>query len=290
MNRRQFLAAGSTVAAAGLAGCTDLLGDDDAGELGDVSAWLPDPRQVDSDLDHYQFSASSPAALTDAIDDLFLESFARPEPQFGAVTSADVDTMIEVETDTGQAFDVYLGSFDDEWAETNLEGADYERVRSVDELTIYDRDDVEAVGISSDVAIETTDGSADPDAAQLVELVLDTESGEVTQYTEALSDMEALMDTLPSGHEVEGETFPRVEDNAPEAGLFEQQVGRGRSETLDGRETDETEVLVFLDEGDIVERDIEQYIEESGEFADFLSRPDYEIDGRTVTISGRTPL
>lgn len=286
MNRRQFLLAGSTVATAGLAGCTDILGGDDAGSLGDVSAWLPDPRQVDSNLDHYQFSATSPAALVDAIDDRALEFEFRPNPQFGAVTSTDVDTQIEVDTGTGQSFTVYLGSFDDEWAETNLEGVGYDRVRSIDDLTIYDRNDGDAVAVSSEIAIEAGDSSTDPDAAQLAELILDTEGGEVTRYTDALSDMEVLMDTLPGGHIVEGESFDRVESNAPDSGVFERQVAEGESTTINGREVEETEVLVFLDEGDVVERDIEEYIEESGQFSDYLSRPDYEIDGRSVTITG----
>lgn len=290
MNRRQFLTVGSTVATAGLAGCTDILGGDDGAGLDDVGAWLPDPVAIDSGLDHYAFEARSPAAQAEAVDDLFVESSFRPDPEFGSVTVTDVESTISVSNaSTAQSqysFDLYFGSFDADWAETNLQNNGYNRVGSNDDLTIYDRNDTAAIAVSSDTAIEVTHQGSNPDAARLIDTLIDTEAGEVDRYTDAYSDMEVLLDSLPSGHNVEGEAFSEVSENAPEVGLFEGQVAGGTSETIDGRQVDVTEVLVFLDDRDVVERRIEEYIDESGEFRDFLSRPDYEIDGRSVTISG----
>ena len=295
MNRRQFLLAGSSAAAtAGLAGCTDFIGGD-GGDISDVGTWLPDPRDIDSDLDHYSFEARSPAAQAEAVDDLVLETTFRPSLDFGSVSVTDVDNTVSASMSTGSAnysFDLYFGSFDADWIETNVRNGGYGRDRSEGDLTIYeDGDDVRshAIAVSGDTVIEASHDGEDADATRLVTTLLDTEAGEVSRYTDALSDMSDLLDRLPGGHQVTGETFERTENNDPEFGEFRNQVASGRSETITGREIDRSEVLVFLDEADVVERDIDRYIEESGQFADFLGQPSYEIAGRTVTISGTTP-
>ena len=255
---------------------------------GDIGMWLPDPRQVDPDLDHYMFESFSPAVQAPAEYDRVSDPEDGLDPRFDSISIGDTETVISV-TKGNYSFDLYFGSFDVSRIEDELENTEYDPVRSTNELAIYTRENTEAVGVSSEVFIETIDDSDDPNAGGLVELLFDTENGEVTRYTEALSDMQVLMNTLPSGHIVEGETFARVENNAPSSGVFERQVAEGRVESFDRRVVDRTEVLVFLGEGDIVARDIEEYIEESGQFSEFLSRPNYEIDGRTVTITGQEP-
>jgi hypothetical protein len=48
--------------------------------------------------------------------------------------------------------------------------------------------------------------------------------------------------------------------------------------------------FVFLGERDVREREIETYIDESGEFNNFQQRPEFEVDGRTVEITGSGTL
>jgi len=123
-----------------------------------------------------------------------------------------------------------------------------------------------------------------------METVIDASQGNVTRYPDADRDMSVLADALPSGHDLSANIRNEArEQSTPESGIFGGQVGTGSASTIDGRDQKDTEVLVFVEESDIVEREIETYINESGQFSNYESRPEFSIDGRTVTIEGSRP-
>lgn len=88
--------------------------------FGGAETWLPDPGAIDSSLDHYTFSARSPATRAEAAAGANPDREYRPSPAFGSVTTSDVDTVISASSlnNENYSFDIHLGSFDDEWIET----------------------------------------------------------------------------------------------------------------------------------------------------------------------------
>lgn len=309
MQRRQFIKGGGGLLAAGtagLAGCTDILGGDDGtqtGSVSDITSWLPAPREISTDLENYGFDASAPAALASVYDDPRWESQVAPNPQFGSPKADDVDYSISASTSTVEEqydFQVYSGSFDGEWIGTTIRTNDnWRRERAFEDYTIFGRqnnDDINStvVAVSDSGMLEVThvDQSGDPsaNAARFAELLVDTNGGNLPRYTEQNEGFQAVADGLPDGHQLNGRTFEETPETNAETGQFRGQIGQGRSRTLSGDTVEITNVLVFFNENDIRERDIEIYVEESGQFSNYLGRPDININGNTVTISGETRL
>lgn len=284
---------GGAVAAVGmmgLSGCSGILGGDGANtaQIGDVESWLVAPSVISSEQDHYSFDARSPSALASTVSEPLLERNWGEDLPFGSATASDVDYRINASPGPN-SFTVYVGSFDADWIQTKVRNSEFERVRSIDDVTVYERSqDRRGIAVSSDVIIGTSVEGADAEASRIVENLIDSDNGDVTRYSDADSDMQELIDTLPDGHGFSGRTFERREQNDPENGILERQVAEGRTWELDGEVTNVTTVLVFLSEADVVERDIQAYIEESNVLPNYTSRPSYDIDGRTVTIEGTT--
>ncbi|MEF8825865.1 MAG: hypothetical protein V5A27_05930 [Halapricum sp.] len=282
--------AAAAVGMTGLAGCSDILGSDgdNTAQIGDVESWLVAPSVVSSELDHYSFDARSPSALASTVSEPLLERNWGEDLPFGSATARDIDFRINASPGRS-SFTVYVGSFDADWIQTQVRNSEFERVRSIDDVTVYERsENRRGIAVSSDVIIETNVEGFDTEASRIAGNLIDSENGDVTRYTDADSDMQQLIDTLPGGHGFSGRTFERREQNNPESGILERQVAEGRTWELDGEVTNVTIALVFLSEADVVERDIQAYIEESNALPNYTSRPSYDIDGRTVTIEGNT--
>lgn len=308
MERRQFIkgsGAALTVGMAGLAGCsTGILGGG-GGSFGDVTAWLPAPAEFDSDLDHYQFTARSPSQVADVSDDTTWDITVAPNADFGNPPADDVDYVIGANpsTDETRQFTVYVGDFDAEWISTKLESRNFDQDRGLDEFDVYvqptdgsvpqqTQSDVPGrVGyaVNDSTVIRTVHRSPEDesDPIGVAQTIADANAGDAPTYAEN-QDMGALGDTISIGQYVTAQTFEPVEESLPQAGQFEDLVGRGETHTVQGAETDISEVLVFLSESAVIEREIESYIDESGQFNSYHSRPEYSIDGRTVSITGTT--
>lgn len=320
MERRQFLKRSSALFVAGGAGLSGCLSDDnesdEASTVGTdrLETWLPAPRMVDSDLDHYGFNAVAPAALSETANASTFGSFDQDtnprddsdaDVNVGTFPASDIDLTFNlsanVEDDTGTvteqySFRGYFGSFEPDWLETKLQNNNYDRLRGVDDFTLYDDEDNTAgsrvTAISAEVlfagAQQVTDPNSDADAVPLVETVIETGQGDTEGYVDELDDMSKLMSGLPAGHQFSGRTFERGTETNPADKEFENFVAEGETRRIVGSATEVTKVLVFLSGSDVFERDIEQYIEDSDDFVDFSERPEHEIDGRVVTIEGRS--
>lgn len=291
MDRRQFLTTGLAVGgSATVAGCLDdVLGED--GDLGsrsssfaDVGNWLPEPKRImASNAEGYSVEARSPARLLEVLGDLAVVGGFEPTVPFASPNGRKLPTSIEGSVTDG-SFEVHVGEFNPEWTNEQLAATDdWQAERLRDGHGSYVHDNNRAAIVFSDGVYIRTQGA---DALGLAEEILDAESGDVTRYDEADDAMAEIENTLPFGHELSTETFAPRDNSFPESGAFENTIGYGVNETIHDDGTDETEVHVFLDEVDIREREIDEYIEESGEFSHYRDRPTVTIDGRVVIIEG----
>ncbi|MFB6227061.1 MAG: twin-arginine translocation signal domain-containing protein [Halobacteriales archaeon] len=314
MKRRRFLKGSSALfvaGATGLSGCAGL-GDESDGTstvgTDRLEGWLPAPRALDSDLDHYQFNAVAPAALSKAVNtDVFGRFDQDTTPQnetsadvnVGTFPASAIDLTFSTSASTGAetySFRGYFGSFESDWLKTKILNNGYDRISAEGDFTLYNDEDNTAgsrvTAISKKVLIagakQVTDPGSNADAVPLVETIIETGQGRTEGYADQLEDMSALMSGLPGGHQFSGSTFDRVTETNPENKQFENFVGEGETRRVVGSATKVTKVLVFLSAADVFERDIEQYIESSGDFADFSKKPEYKVDGRVVTVEGRS--
>lgn len=284
---------------AGLAGCAGFLGDGSGGggDFGEVTTWLPAPRTFNTELSHYGFTARAPSATAEVSDDLFWTANSSPNVDIAALTADDVEYVVEANAAAGgqeHQFSVYSGEFDADWISTNVEAQGFQRVRDVEDVTIYEQGGTgggnsRAVGISEGTLIDARHAGQDADAALFVETLLDANQEVIERYTDANPDMNEAVGAVSDAHRMQAETFPRTDETVAQAGQFRNQVASARAQLVEGDTTSVTEVLVFLDSADVIDRDIEVYIDESGQFSNFVSRPEYSTDGRVVTIEGQTP-
>lgn len=283
----------------GVSGCGGILGGgggSNTGSFDDVIAWVPDPGLFDPDL-RYGFNARSPSRIADVSDETLWDTSLSQSTQFGTLAAEDVEYVIQADAsmDDVRSFTTYVGDFDAEWTGTKLRQQGLTRDGTYQDYTLYSAG-TRAFAIDGSTVVsaqhEPADSDDDPEPRRLVEDLIDTNEGNVDSYADANEDMSALADTLSDGHTIQAETFERIEGDAvsPVSGNFENLVGQGQSTTIDGTEADLSMAFVFLGERDVREREIETYIDESGEFNDLQQRPEYSIDGRTVEITGSGTL
>jgi hypothetical protein len=316
MERRRVLKGGAMLLAAGAGGLSGCVGLGDSSEEAStvgtdrLETWLPDPRALDSNLDHYQFDATAPAALSEATNleafgsfdqNTTPESDASADVNVGTLQSSDVDLTFSASANPADdadsyGFRAYFGSFDGGWLETKLRNNDYDQVGGEGDFTLYEDGDNAAgsrvTAVSDDILLagaQQASDDSDTDAVQVIETLIETGNGDVDGYVDQIEDMSELLSALPAGHDFSGGTNERGEETVPAEGRFENLVAEGVSRRIDGSETEVTRALVFLDEVDVVDRDIEAYIEKSDDFTDFSVRPEFDTDnGRVVTIEGRS--
>jgi hypothetical protein len=119
-----------------------------------------------------------------------------------------------------------------------------------------------------------------------VRYLVDAKNEEERRYHEIDPDFEELTDELPSGDYLAATTFERRQETVIEHGRFRNQVGLGLTSTLEEGESDLELLLIFLDERDVIDRDIEDWTREDDYFTLWRDQ-EIETDGRIVTITGK---
>jgi hypothetical protein len=308
VQRRQFVKTGGALLTAGmvgLSGCGGVFGggdDTSTGSFGDVTDWTPAPALLGSDLT-YRFNASSPSQLAGVSDNPTWQSAFAQQTAFGRLPAEDVEYTVRAgvpeRLPEGRSFRVYVGDFDSAWIGTKLQRTENDSVTfdpdtPIDEYDVYTAE-TRAFAVSGDAIVDARHGSPpgdeDPDPADFAETIIDTNTGDADSYA-AGEDMGMLADAVPDGHVFQAETFEQIgsEDAVPETGDFENLVGEAQSLTVQGSMADISRLLVFFAERAVDEDAIETYIEESSEFNAYQERPEYEVTGRTVEITGTSNL
>lgn len=294
MKRRQVLMGGAAIGIASLAGCSDVLGGGGStGNLGNVAQWLPEPADITDDQDHYGISARSPSRLANLFDNPVLRSEFAPSLDYANPRATDVEYTVSASAG-GRNFDVNVGQFNVDWVEHQMDTAeDLDRDSDIGDFAVFLRENnngvSDAYAISNRAYIHTSDtgGFDEPaDALDVLTTVIETREGDIGRYHEQNQDMEILVDDLSFGHMLNARTMDATDQSEPEIGEFENVVARGSTRIIQGETTDTEEIIVFENERDISEREIETYIEESSSFDGYRQRPGYDIADRSVIIEG----
>lgn len=314
MKRRQLLKTGAGVGTLGLAGCLGVFGGGAGGteSFDTMLSWVPEPSAFDSTLDSYSsLGGDTPAGLASQIDDPVFRGGAQPSLEFANPNATDVDYALETSASGSGGYSVevgvYVGEFNPDWVEQNLQNTQndnfdtsYQSEGEYEGFTVYAGEgsgggfgsQTSYAFSSSGYVTATVSDSGDPNAVAAIETVIDASEGTVSRYQESNQTMSLLAGTLPSAHQ-----FSRVsvneeppEQSNPQNGQLAGRVGGARAVTLSGTDLDTTDVLVFASESDVVEQEINEYVDESGTFSGFYGRPSVSVSGRTVSIDGTQPL
>jgi hypothetical protein len=320
MKRRQALKAGAGIGILALAGCSGIGGGGGGTEsFGNIAEWAPAPGEFDSDLESYGVAASSPAGIASQINDQVFQVSAAPSLRFASPKATDVDFSLAGEgsgpPEDGQYginFTVHVGDFNPDWIDQNLQNTqsddggtspseEFQSEGQYQEFTLYANENPDGFNQSQTAygfndsgyiraEVSEQGDNADPDAVAAVETLIDASEDTASRYFDSDQDMSVLNDSLPSGHGFKTNFIEEPPDETdPAQGNFEDLVAEGEVQTVSGNETDITEVLVFRSESGVSERDINEYVDESGEFSGYASRPAVTIDGRTAVIEGTQP-
>lgn len=295
MKRRQVLTSGAALGVAGLAGCSDILsGESATGDTTNVAKWLPEPADLVDDQDHYEVTARSPKRLANLVDNPLFRSEFAPDLEYANPRATDVTYTVSAGAG-GRNFDVYAGKFNEGWVLDRMDIAEnLDRDSDVEDFAVFVRETnngiSDAYAISSQAYIHTSDSAPgfdqNPDALDVLTTVIDARVGNIGRYHEENQDMGRLVDELSFGHNLTARTMESTGESSPQFGQFENVVARGSTNIVRGETTDTQEIIVFEAERDIREREMVEYIEESGSFDQYRERPSYDIANRAVVIEG----
>ena len=125
------------------------------------------------------------------------------------------------------------------------------------------------------------------DLVDTVETVLGAQGGDTESYESANENVGPLVDALGGGVFVFGETYEEVEEDSPENGIIEHAVASGLAFSIGDGEFNVTGAVVFEDESDVDDGDLEDWADEgtvlaNGEIDDVST----STNGRVATFSG----
>lgn len=228
ISRRYLLQVAGAVAATGLAGCTGVpLGDSGSSGSGGLlsggsslnyTQWMYEPGEV-RDTDHYRFVYLEPITI-DENEEEFQESifsrFESLESQF-SITDIDFD-----EVDSLLRFgsgSILKASFDRKDVVEELEDADFDDDDEINGYaTYYDDNDDRGVAINNNNnnnnTILVARRSGNEDAQDIIELLIETKSGEEPRYADSSDAFSTLSQQLGQTTFVIGSTHEPTEDAA----------------------------------------------------------------------------
>jgi len=302
-SRRSVLQWGSIIAGSSLAGCIGEvpLADDDssteddgfggavplAGDGSSPSAyrsWVIDPALFNQE--QHTVAVTTPPTVADYADNIrqadwenYL-NFAVNRFEFTRFRPDSLDRVIVV----FPHYSVALGDFDVEQIGSDLRQNDYSLMQEDERYDIYMRNDERrAVGLSGDQLIFVHPLASNP--GQIVRFIIDANAGEEQRYHDVNPGFETLTEAMPGGDIVFGSASIPGEESDMESERLRNTVAGGFSYSLTGEETDTVLTLVFVDEDDVIERDIEEWMQSTDAFNTWQ---DIEIstNGRIATITG----
>jgi len=285
LSRRSVLHWSGIIAGSSLAGCIGEVPLGNGGySAGAYRSWLVDPALLDQD--NYPVAFTSPSSAAEYSSALRREDwenylrFAVDRFEFTRFLPEDLNQVINAFPN----FSIAAGDFDIERLESDLRQNDFTPRREYEGYEIYLRsDERQAVGVSDNHIVFAY--PPDPDPARVVRFIVDTNAGDERRYHEVDSDFETLTDTMTRGDILFSTSRDRGEETDVENGKFRNSVAAGASYSLGDEETNVTFTLVFVDERDVVERDIEEWTRR-GDNVSVLRDIDISVNGRVATVEG----
>lgn len=274
----------------GIVGVSGCLEGHLAGANARLSEWLVDPRALSRD--HYMTLSIRPddiAAHSDEFSRAQWEEFKRGiSDPMGYSWFDPEDLQRVVLGEAGRiGFLVMEGGFDRERVTDDLRREGFQAGGDHADFQLFVNDDDQAAAGLNDGTIVfgyTSRMAAD----RVVELIIDASRGEERRYPEVNDDFSVLLEELPDAHVRVSRTREPVEETDIDRGRFRNQVARATAFTIEGEDTRATRGLVFLDERDVVQRDLEEWMQRADSYRSWR---DIELstDGRLATITGTLP-
>ena len=279
-SRRTILRAGSAaVAITGLAGCSALPG----GGLGgfNYTQYLYDPDEVDTNS--YQFNYFKPSTIVENEDEFDDDVYDGTEDSLNISNLTDIDyDEIQHVVQAGQTT-VIAANFTKEDVVDELEDNDFDDDDEISGYeTFYNEQETQGVAIQDNRVIHTGNlrYNSNFDPEDLLELVIESESGDADRYADAYDSFGPLTDNLGSGTVVTGTAF---DDESDFIGL-ENVVAYGGSLSVNGESSNVKFVFVHDDEGDPDRDDAEDFTDE----IDDIDDTSISTSGRVTEITGST--
>lgn len=312
MHRRTVLQTTGALTVAtgvGLAGCLDVF---ESGSSDSAAAWLVDPSHLDADYYHagIQSTAAVAADLAEIDDraDEVIDAQLAPGFELSRPDPRGITRRVTGGQGFGDGFEVVTGEFDQEALEEDLQAVGFEADGEYDGYTLY-HDGIENAGtddaVDASAARRAYAVEADAivraeveDPVSLLESVIDTAAGEATGYADVNEDFERLLGLADERMATVG-LYDRVEETNPEGGPLAGSIGQASTTRFDEPNTTITNHVLFEDEDDIDEAEVEDVYDTQEERAQSqiddldvdedieYAVDDITVDGRVVSVEQR---
>ncbi|SEN72145.1 hypothetical protein SAMN05216388_1004279 [Halorientalis persicus] len=311
--RRRFLAASAALGSGALAGCSavsDAIPFIGGGGLGDYEQWVYEPDRFASADESGEFGDDSVALSIFAInqqsiyenrEELYPSTYSSLSRNFVSNTGIlprNVSMVLNLPEGV-----VLSGSFERGEVTAELEAdtsTEYESDGSHEGYDLYVRAEREespdAFGVADGTVVQGqrvdnfgSDADSVP-ATDVVEGIIDTNSGGATRYVNANDAFGTLVSSL-SGSSFLTATVrsdPIGSDEADEnSGEFEGLVASGQASTINGATTDSQSVFVFDSQSDADTGAVTDYVEYNDNEGQFARARNVEVSqsGRTITVT-----
>jgi hypothetical protein len=284
------------LAAGSLSGCSSIPFIGGAG----YTEWIPAPGEF-QESEQLLVASTDPATIVENEDNFDEDTYDSTTEDIEAldIDYEDLTTQVVAAAGFSVALQVYDGDYDESTVVDALEDGDtgegeFGEEGEYEGYTVYlDQaddapDDPEtAFGVDGTLVVQTS-STEDLDAEEMLELAIDTKNGDGTRFVDDNEDFSTVTDEVGDGTSLRAsvrEDPPEEPD--PESGSFEGQVGEGRSVTINGETADLKYVVLYEDEGDADEGDLEDYFDaEDGLDEEYSANgdPSYNVGGRVGTI------
>lgn len=246
--------------------------------------WLIDPALLNQE--QHTVAVTTPPAVAEYSANIRTDdwenylNFAVGRFEFTQFQPADLNHVIVV----FPHYSIALGNFDVEKIGSNLRQNDYGLTETYKRYDIYLRNDNRrAVGLANDQLIFVHPLASN--LGRIVRFIIDANAGEERRYHEVNPDFETLTEAMPSGDIMfESAGAPEQGSNTGTERL-RNTAARGFAFSLAGEDTDASLTLVFVDSDDVIERDIEEWVQSTDVFNTWQDIK-ININGRIATIKG----
>ena len=273
-----MLRAGAIGGVAGVAGCLEALMQAMDEPL--YRQWLPAPGALEAD--HYQVQFLNINEIVDnhtAINQGFYDDVRNLEELFLGVEFDHLDRVTALNNVV-----VAAGEFDTAAVGSEIEEEGYSYVTEYEEYEIYEANENSATAVTEDATINVPI-AGNLSAAEIIELLIDAQAGNVDRYHETNGDFEAVTDELGFATILGVQTFDPVAQTHAEGGQFENNVGVAIGWDIDAGTAEFTAALAFQNEGDIVLSDVETWTQAANEF-DLIEDLTVESNDALAVVTG----
>lgn len=276
MERREFLRASGTIAAASAVGLAGCLGD--SGDSFETTDWLPAPAELNENLEYYSIFSTAPATVAEYEDQLSAETWENYQqkwldwtiasPEAGEVTRYIEGQSPEVvEQDEGLEIDFILveHTLDDGTLADAIQEQGFEETDSHDGFDMYQTPDGAGARALDDGTLVAT--AATDDGVAVAEKIVDSGAGNADRYVDSSSEVSSITEALDTEHNFRFEDFQQITQTRSSRGVFEGSVGRGYSTVLEDEQVRAKRVEEFTEGTDIQQEGIRTFTDENPLFS-----------------------